>query len=360
MEQRGAVTAHPSVGSIWRRWSSRFTAVGVDASIVDRLRDRITVWDEWCDAWCAEGDELRDFGQVAAEKGHMRTAATSWVHASLLYLFGGMYFVHDQERFAAAHRRQVQVYGQAAQITSIPVRRLEAPFGGTTIPVLVQNPRGHERAPIALMFNGFEGSKEESQARVAELHERGIATASWDGPGRGETWESLPMTGDYGPPTEAVIDALSKLPDIQTDRVGAVGPNRGGFLALKAAAACSRITACAVVGPGFDRRGTRWDDPYQVLFDRHLFHVQDDETLRRRLNEPDLSLEGDVGKIRAAVMVIAGGRDRREHHDGSRELFERLTSAKEWVLVPESERNGSNASYKTRPLMADFIADQLA
>ena len=30
------------------------------------------------------------------------------------------------------------------------------------------------------------------------------------------------------------------------------------------------------------------------------------------------------------------------------------------MLVPESERNGSNASYKVRPAMADFLADRLA
>src|SRR5690606_8624985 len=115
-----------------------------------------------------------------------------------------------------AHAKQVETYRRAAAHARIPVRRLDVAFEGTTIPVLVQNPRGAEEAPVALLFNGFEGSKEESQARVTELHERGVATASFDGPGRGETWSALPMTGEYGPVATAIVDALAELPDIDT------------------------------------------------------------------------------------------------------------------------------------------------
>jgi dienelactone hydrolase len=351
---------HPTVASIWRRWGSRFTGVGVDASIVERLRETIATWDDWCVAWCAVGDDLSSFAADRAGRGHHVTAAALWEQASLAYLYAGMYFVHDETGFVRAHTGQVEAYRHAMPLLALPPTRLEVPFAGTTIPLLVQTPSRETPAPVALLFNGFEGAKEESQARVAELHARGVATASFDGPGRGETWPALPMTGDYGPVAGAVIDALAGVPGIDTSRVGALGPNRGGFLALKAAAAEPRISAVAVVGPGFDRRGTRWDDPYQVLFDKHLFHLDDDDALRDRLQQSDLNLAGDVDDIRAHVLVIAGGRDGAEHLGGSQRLYDALRGPKEWMLVPESERNGSNASYKVRPAMADFLADRLA
>jgi dienelactone hydrolase len=353
-----AEVPHPTIPSIWRRWGSRFTGVGVDASIVERLRASIATWDEWAPAWCAVGDDLSAFAQDRANRGNTATAASLWEQASLLYLFAGMYFVHDEAAFVRAHAGQVGSFQRAAPLLPLPPTRLDVPFAGTTIPVLVQTPSPD--APVALLFNGFEGAKEESQARVAELHARGVATASFDGPGRGETWASLPMTGAYGPVAGAVIDALGAVPGIDSSRIGALGPNRGGFLALKAAAAEPRINAVAVVGPGFDRRGTRWDDPYQVLFDKHLFHLDDDEALRDRLQQPDLTLETDVDDIRADVLIIAGGRDGIEHLGGSQRLYDALRGPKEWMLVPESERNGSNASYKVRPAMADFLADRLA
>src|SRR5690606_29109050 len=100
----------PPIESIWRRWGSRFTACGVDASIVERLRAQIGDYSQWSRAWSAVGDDLDAFARAQLAAGHPATASAAWAQASLLHLFGGMYVVHDLDEFHTAHAKQVETY----------------------------------------------------------------------------------------------------------------------------------------------------------------------------------------------------------------------------------------------------------
>ncbi len=355
----GEPVPEPDLAAIWRRWEPRFASAGVDFNILTRLKRDIGSWSEWCARWCEVGDDLAAFAEEASERGDTWTVGDAYFRAAMLYQFGGMFYVWNMREFRESQDKKVEAYKRAAPHLRPAGRRIEVDFEGARMPAIVRNPRGTEKAPVVLIYNGFEGVKEECEARVRELHARGLATVSWDGPGRGEVWEDLPMTGDYGPSTSALIDALEELDDIDTERVGAVGPNRGGFLALKAAAKEPRIRAIAATSPGYDRRGTNFDDLYQVAFDMAIFHVDSVEALRERVAQPDLTLDGDVPDITCAVGLVAGGRDEGKQFRGSQQLFEELTGPKEWVVIPDAERNGNNVPYKVRPIMADFLARHL-
>ena len=229
------------------------------------------------------------------------------------------------------------------------------------MPAIVRSPRSGEPAPVVIIFQGFEGVKEEAETTVSELHARGLATISFDGPGRGEALETVPLTGDHAPATTALIEAVvDQRTDLDADRIGALGINRGGFLALKAAAKEPRIRACAVTSPGYDRRGSDWEAPWRIAFDMFLFHATSSAELRKVMNQPDLSLEQDVAQIRCAVGIVAGSNDDSAHFAGSRRLFEELPGEKEWTVIPDAHRNGANVPYKVRPIMADFLVKHLS
>jgi 2,6-dihydroxypseudooxynicotine hydrolase len=349
----------PSLARIWRRWEARFMGAGLDYNVLTRFKSTMQDWDDWCRVWSAEADDRMAFGDEAMARGHIITAADAWADAATMYHFGGMFFISDMEQFHTAHQKKLAAYKRAAPLLTPSAERVEIPFEGTILAGYLRRPLGVERPPVVLLVNGFEGVKEESERRTGELLARGLATFSWDGPGRGEAWERLPMTGNYGPATSAVIDYLETRDDVDAGRIGATGPNRGGFLAAKAAATDSRIRAIATTSPGYDRRGTDWDDSYQVAFDLHLFHLDSVEALRERLDQPDLNMEGDAEKIHCPVLVIAGGRDSAEHLSGSERFFAELQGHKEWVVFPDGERNGNNVPFKVRPRAADFLADQL-
>lgn len=349
----------PAIDAVWRRWEPRFVAAGVDVNLVGRLKVTIESWDQWCAVWMEAGDELEGHAREASARGRSLTAGELWARASMLHHFGGMYYVADMEQFHRSHRRAVEAFQVAAPLLDPPAVRFTAHVDGVELACYLRVPAGRAKPPVVLLFNGFEGTKEESGHRVAELLARGLATVSWDGPGRGETWPHLPMTGDYAPATGAVIDALSSRDDVDAGRVGALGPNRGGFVAAKAAAKEPRIRALAVTSPGYDRREEDWPTAYQEAFLLHLFRLDTAEELRERLRQPDLTLEGDAERIACPTLVIAGERDRGPQLEGSRRLYEEVTGDTEWAVIKGAERNGNNVPYLIRPLMADFLAERL-
>lgn len=352
-------TLTTDLGRIWRRWEARFIGVGLDYNVLQKLKARITRWEEWCQAFSAEAADREAFGDEAMAHGRTLTAANAWAQAALLYHLGGMYFITDMAQFEQAHRCKVAAYARAAPLLCPPAERVEVSFEGVAMPGYLTKPAGVERPPVVILYNGFEGVKEEGQMRLGELLDRGLATFTFDGPGRGETWPHLPMTGNYGPATAAIIDALEQRPDVDATRIGATGPNRGAFVAAKAAAYDSRIRACAFASPGYDRRETAWDDPYQLAFDQHLFHLDSVEALRDRLQQLDLTLEGEASRIHCPTLIIAGGRDAAGHRGGSQRLFDELSGPKEYVVFPDAERNGNNVPFKVRPRIADYLVEHL-
>jgi 2,6-dihydroxypseudooxynicotine hydrolase len=347
------------VPAIWRRWEARFVSTGLDFNVLLKLKKEITDWSVWCERFSAEAADREAFGDAAMLRGHTLTAAEAWSQASILYHYGGMYFISDMSQFWHAHRASVSAFAKAAPYLYPPAERMDVDFKGVKIAGYLRKPAGVHRPPVVIGISGFEGSKEAGQHRNEELLERGIANFSFDGPGRGESWEQLPMTGDYGPIVSAIIDALEKRGDVDARHIGVTGPNRGAFLAAKAAAHDPRIKAAALASPGYARRETKWDDPCQVAFDMHLFHLKTPEELRERLEGPDLTLEGEAQNIKCPVLMIAGGRDDKGHFDGSRRLYDEMQGEKHWVVFPDSERNGNNVPFKVRPIIADFLAEKL-
>jgi 2,6-dihydroxypseudooxynicotine hydrolase len=349
----------PDVAGVWRRWEPRFIAAGVDSNIVARLKSEITAWDEWLPAWTTVAHELEEAAREAADRGRTLTAGQLLARASVLHHFGGMYLISDMDQFHESHRRAVETFQQAAPSLDPPAHRVVGRLGEAELVGYLRIPPHTERPPVVMLFNGFEGTKEESNQRVSELHERGLASLAWDGPGRGETWHRLPMTGDYGPATGATIDVLERRDDIDASRIGAMGPNRGGFLAAKAAAAEPRIRALAATSPGFDRRQTDWKTAYEEAFFLHLFHVDSVERLTVLPELQSLTLEGEAHKIGCPTLIVAGDRDQGTQFEGSKRLLAEVTGDKEWAVVKGSERNGNNVPYIVRPLMADFLAERL-
>jgi alpha-beta hydrolase superfamily lysophospholipase len=381
----------PDIEAVWRRWEPRFIAAGVDANIVARLKSEVSTWDAWEPAWRAAAADLEEAAEAAYARDRLLTAGELWASASVIHHFGGMYLISDPARFAEAHDRATATFRRAAPLLSPPAHRIvgrlgdaelvgylrvpvtptpppvvdppavrfTATFDGVELACYLRVPAGRAKPPVVMLFNGFEGTKEESNQRVSHLLERGLATLSWDGPGRGETWSRLPMTGDYGPAAGAMIDALEQRGDVDATRVGALGPNRGGFLAAKAAASEPRIRGLAVTSPGYDRRLSDWKTAYEEAFFCHLFHVDSAEELTSLPAVQAMTLEGEAANIGCPTLIVAGDRDQGAQFEGSQRLFAEISGEKEWAVVKGSERNGNNVPYIVRPLMADFLAEHL-
>src|SRR5207237_4246896 len=91
--------------------------------------------------------------------------------------------VVDMERYADAQRKAIDAIANVHRLLDRSARRVEIPYDGTH---LVGNLRGPRDAPLVLLLPGLDSTKEEFFSWENVFLERGLATFSLDGPGRGE------------------------------------------------------------------------------------------------------------------------------------------------------------------------------
>ena len=98
-----------------------------------------------------------------------------------------------------------------------------------------QAPEGTPRTLI--MMNGFDGYAEEIISFALHFPTRPFNIIAFDGPGQGHTaLAGMPLEPQWERPTEAVLDYFG------VDSAAALGVSFGGYLVMRAAANCPRIT----------------------------------------------------------------------------------------------------------------------
>ena len=98
-----------------------------------------------------------------------------------------------------------------------------------------QAPAGTPRTLV--MMNGFDGYAEEIIDFASHFPTRPFDIIAFDGPGQGHTaLAGMPLEPQWERPTEAVLDYFG------IDNAAALGVSFGGYLVMRAAAYCPRIT----------------------------------------------------------------------------------------------------------------------
>jgi 2,6-dihydroxypseudooxynicotine hydrolase len=184
-----------------------------------------------------------------------------------------------------------------------------------------------------------------------------MATLSMDGPGQGESGFELSIRPDYEVAVAAMLDAVGDRDDVDVRRVGAVGVSLGGYYAPRAAAFEPRIHAIAAISGPYEF-GARWDELPPLT--REAFTVKsrarDESEARERARA--LTLNGVASEIAQPALFVTGGQDRivpwRETERAAREAPNGT-----FVLFEHGSHVCSNVPYLYRPLVADWMAEQL-
>jgi dipeptidyl aminopeptidase/acylaminoacyl peptidase len=238
------------------------------------------------------------------------------------------------------------------------VERIETPLDGARVVANLRRPAGAERPPLVVVVPGLDSTKEEFFLLEELLLRRGPATASLDGPGQGEAGYELPIRPDYEVGVAALLDALAGRDDLDLERVGALGVSLGGYYAPRAAAFEPRIRAVAAIsGPA--NFGELWDQLPELTRETfmHKARARDEAEARERASALDLA--GVVERLEQPALFITGKLDRLIPW----EQTERAAAAApqgRFVLFEEGNHVCANIPYKTRPLAADWLRDQLA
>jgi pimeloyl-ACP methyl ester carboxylesterase len=336
-------------------WGPRFVQAGVDANDFARTTARVERWEEWLGAWCGTAEEHVALARHAEAGGRTITAGEAWLRATVCFHFAKFVWVLDEVRSRVAADQAVAALREAHRLLDPTAERIEAPLDGAAVVGNLRRPRGASRPPLVLLIPGLDSTKEEFFLLENLFLARGMATLSLDGPGQGEGGYELPLRHDYEVAAAAILDALG---DHGFAAIGALGVSLGGYYAPRAAAFEPRIRAVAGISGPFCF-GEIWDDLPPLT--RETFvrrsHAADDQDGRRRARE--LDLDGVLERLDRPALFVTGKLDRLIPWEQTKRAADAAPRG-EFVLFEDGNHVCANVPYKARPLVADWLREQLA
>jgi dipeptidyl aminopeptidase/acylaminoacyl peptidase len=349
--------ADPRVQAAIAHWAGRFVANGIDYNDFVRTTGSISRWDEWLDAWSATAEGHASLAEAAFTAGHRRSAGEAYLRAAISFHFSKFVWVLDPERNRRNTEAAVRSLYAAHRLLDPSAERIEAPLDGASVAANLRLPAGDEPAPLVVLIPGLDSTKEEFFVWESVFLDRGMATLSLDGPGQGETGFALNIRPDYEVAVAAILDAVANRPRLDRDRIGAVGVSLGGHYVIRAAAFEPRLKAVAGISGCYDF-AAQWDSMPELTRETVAHHTgaADESQARRRAHE--LNLEGVAERVRQPCLVITGQLDRVIPWEETRRIADAVAGC-EWVLYPDGTHVCNNIPFKYRPLVSDWMRDQL-
>jgi 2,6-dihydroxypseudooxynicotine hydrolase len=338
-------------------WAPRFIQAGMDYNDFHRTVAGVERWDDWLDAFASLGDFHSVRAEEAEHRGWRVTAGEAWLHAAAAFHFAKFVWVLDAGRARAVADRAVAALYAAHHHLDPAAERVEATLDGERIVGNLRHPWYDERAPLVFLIPGLDSTKEEFYRLENVFLARGMATLSLDGPGQGEGGYALPIRHDYEVAVAAMLDALVGRPEVDLNRVGALGVSLGGYHAPRAAAFEPRIKAVAGISGAYNF-GALWDHIPELTREtfRHKSGAASDEEARERARR--LDLEGVLGRLEAPALFVTGKRDRLIPWESTQRQADEAPRG-EFVCLEDGNHVCANVPYIARPLVADWLREQL-
>ena len=338
-------------------WGPRLIANGIDYNDFVRTTSEIERWDQWLDAWVATADVHHALAITAREAGRLQSAGEAFLRAAVTYHFSKFVWVLDPERNRRATHAAVRAMYDAHAILDPSAQRIEAELDGGSVVGNLRRPVGSEMVPLVLLFPGLDSTKEEFYRWESVFLRRGMATLSLDGPGQGETAFQMPIRHDYEVAVAAILDAVSDVEGLDLARVGAAGVSLGGYYVVRAAAFEPRLKAVAGVSGPYDM-AARWDTMPSLTRETLTHHTCAANEAEARRRAAKLSLSGVTERVRQPCLVVTGERDRIVPWEQTKRIADEVPNS-EWVLYEDGTHVCNNIPFKYRPLVADWMRDQL-
>ena len=339
-------------------WAPRFTSQGVDYNDFVGVTTGLERWEDWLEAWCANGDLHAGLAREAEGRGRLLTAGEAWVRAALSYHFAKFVWMVDMDRSRSAADRAVAALREAHRLLDPSAQRVEVPFDGGTMVGNLRRPATVDPAPLVFLLPGLDSTKEEFFHWENVFLVRGMATLSLDGPGQGETGYHTHIRADYEVGPSGMLDHLAGRADLDLDRVGVVGVSLGGYYAPRTAAFEPRVKAvCAIGGP--HTFGEFFDERPSISRETFVHHSGAGSVEEAKAIADTLTLTGVLAKVTQPFLVVFGKLDRLIPFEQAERVAAEAPNA-ELVMYPEGNHVCNNVPYKYRPLAGDWMAERLA
>lgn len=331
------------------------------------------------EAWKGGGDRLLALAESDLAKGHKLSAGEKMGRAALYYSIAERMQAHGFEHRLAMYKHSLDWFEQSRQLTRENCVRVEIPYAGRHIAGLYVKAEGWQpgqRVPIVVVMNGLDSTKEMLQKSVmgTMFARRGLSTLFIDQPGTGEALRLLNLPAIHN--TEAwaspVVDWLVQHPEVDAQRIGALGVSLGGYYCPRAVAFEPRFACGAVWGANHDWRAVQQARlkregenpvPHYWKHVQWVFGAQNMDDFFAKA-EP-MHLNGVVDKIRVPFLVTHGENDRQIPLKYAYQTFEQLVNCpKKDLFIFDASTGGVEHSsldnpYNAGSQIADWLAEQL-
>lgn len=329
------------------------------------------------EAWKGGGDKLIALADVDLSKGHKLSAGEKLGRAALYYCIAERMQSHGFEHRLALYKRSLELFAQARELARENCTRVEIPYGSSHISgLLVRAEAVTGRAPIVVVMNGLDSTKEMLQKSVMSSHfsRRALSVLFVDQPGTGEALrlQGLHAVHDTERWASPIVDWLQQRPDVDPQRIGALGVSLGGYYCPRAVAFEPRFACGAVWGANHD-----WREVQQARLKREgenpvphywahvqwVFGAKDMDDFLAKASH--MHLNGVLDRIRVPFLITHGESDRQIPLKYAHQSYEQLVNSPKKDLFIFTEREGgvehssldnpNNAGNQ----IADWLAEQL-
>ena len=311
----------------------------------------------------AMGGYHESLGNKALAEDNETTAGEAYFTASMYYQWSHNHMqAPTLEKKREANSKSVQSFMKAAPHLVPPAERIEIPFENTTLPAYLRLPVGVKNVPCMIQIHGWDGTKEENKTVSDAFLKRGVATLIFDGPGVGEMAYRMPMRLDYEKVTSAVVDYLRRRPEIDPNRIGALGTVLGGYYVIRSAAYDDRLKLCVWLGGEYDL--SQWDE-HPVLHQRIFAFAMGAKTLAEAGEmAKKISLQGIVQKVKCPLLLVHGKAGSHANlslvsHKHAERVAAEANCETNLVLLENATHTGGNMPYVTIPLITDWVRKRL-
>lgn len=332
--------------------------------------------ESWYAEWIKTAKRLEKAAGRFLKEGNKVSAGEAYFRASNYYRTAE-FFLHtnpEDPRILKTWGKSRDCFIKAARLSDHPIKPVEIPFEGTTLPgylCLVDDTGG--KRPLLIIHSGFDGTAEELYFEVARFAiKRGYNCLLFEGPGQGRVIreQKIHFRPNWETVVTPVVDFALKLPEVNHDKIALMGISMGGYLAPRAAAFEHRIKACIANGGVFDfHAGIVSNFPPKIKnniekildnksasaeFDKDMYEVMKKDTGLRwvlhngmwtfgarspseylRMTRP-YNLKHCVDKITCLMLVVNSEGD-RDFHVQAKELYDALRCPKDYMLFTVDE-----------------------
>lgn len=216
----------------------------------------------WCTEWTALAKRINKFANECYSNNHPISAKYAYLRAANYYR-AAEFYLHENPndpKIDELYNKSLECFSYVIKLSDSTIETVEIPYEGTKLPGHFYHLKAENiQKPVLVLLTGYDGTKEEFYGLAMSALEHGMNVLALEGPGQGEVVrkQHLFFRHDYEKVISPAIDYLLSRNETDPNGIIVMGESFGGYLAPRAAAFDTRISACIANGGVYDFMGFR-------------------------------------------------------------------------------------------------------